>query len=112
MIVSVDVLPVFAPAVRVMGPLLVSVIAGVVDAVTVTVLVVVALIELFVESAPVMVTTYVPAVVLAVDPTERVAVGAVVPMIVTEPGATAQVTGLAAPAGAVVTAHDKPTVPA
>ena len=108
-VVRVELLPVVVPAVTVIGPLFDSVIPGV--PVTVTVLVVEAVILPVAASTPVTVTTYVPAVVLAVELAVRVVVDAEVPVRTIVAGML-QVIGLVALAGEEVTAQLRFTTPA
>ena len=107
--VRVELLPVVVPAVTVIGPLFDSMIPGV--PVTVTVLVVEAVILPATASTPVTVTTYVPVVVLAVELAVRVVVDAEVPVRTIVVGML-QVIGLVELAGEEVTAQLRFTTPA
>jgi hypothetical protein len=108
-VVRVALLPVVAPALTVIPPLLLSAIAGV--AVTVTALVVEAVIFPVAASAPVTVTTYVPAVVLVVEFTVSVAVAGAVPVMSIDAGML-HVIGLVALVGEEVTTQLRFTTPA
>jgi hypothetical protein len=91
---TVEVLPVVAPGATLIAPLLLSAyVPTVAGAVTVTPTAGVSVVD---PDVPVTVTEYAPGVVVAVVVMVSVAVCAVVPLIVTEVGATAQVAGLAA----------------
>lgn len=108
-IVIVVVLPVVAPGeLMVIAPLLATAkLAGATKVVTAMFKVVVVVVE---PEVPVTVTTYAPAVVVVVEVTVSVPFCAALPLIVTAE-VTPQVTGLVAPAGAVVTAQLKFTAP-
>lgn len=107
--VRVEVLAVAAPALTVIAPLFESVMPG--APVTVTVLVVKAVSLPVAASTPVTVTTYVPAVVLAVELAVRIVVAAEVPVRTIVAGIV-QVIGLVVLAGEEVTAQLRFTTPA
>lgn len=107
----VDVLPVVAPPVTAIGPLFERTIEGTAAPVTVTALVVDAVTELAELSVPLIVTTYVPGVVVDVEPIVNTACNAVVPVMLSDFGLSVQVIGLVEFDGAVVTVQARPTVP-
>jgi hypothetical protein len=105
----VDVLPVVAPAVSVITLLFARVMPGAL--ITVTALVVDAVIFPVAASLPVIVTTYAPTVVFVVEFTVRVVVAGDVPVMSICVGML-QVMGLVAFDGADVTAQLRSTTPA
>jgi len=106
---TVDVLPDVAPGAMVIPPLLLNAMAG--TEVTVTWMVVDAVIFPVVASAPETNTVYVPSVVDALEFTVKSVVTGAIPVTSSVDG-TEQVTGLAAFWGTAVTAHERFTGPA
>jgi hypothetical protein len=104
----VEVLPVVAPAATLIAPALLR--ENVEIGLTVTLTGVVAVILPVAASVPVTVTAYAPVVVVEVVETASAAVAAVAPPMATEVGRE-HVAGLVAPAGLVVTAQVRLTVP-